>query len=225
MIEAMKARQTLKAAELQNGDIICFQAAETVGKEGKASDAVQESITQLTTRVIHADLDRSQPLDPNTRSNVEPIEDARLYYDFILHRREVRFAPHPLRNANADQLEAFTLELSSRLSYDLVAIKVAERLKVHPTHLRFWTVNAQSNNPKGSVKRTAGQTLQTILNPQYLSFQNASAQLNDALFYEILEMSLSELDTMKTLKVVWLSKGTTQEVRVPTKSLVLTNDL
>jgi len=42
MIEAMKAKQTLKAAELQNGDIICFQAANDSGKEARASDVVQE---------------------------------------------------------------------------------------------------------------------------------------------------------------------------------------
>lgn len=34
MIEPMKAKQSLKAAELQDGDIVCFQK----GSDGKASD-------------------------------------------------------------------------------------------------------------------------------------------------------------------------------------------
>jgi len=101
--------------------------------------------------------------------------------------------------------------LSSKFNYDKLADKVADRLDVPPTHLRFWTASAQTNGPKTPVKRGTGQTVQTILNPQYSAYQNA--QLNDALFYEILEMSLSELDTMKSIKVVWLSsKGTTQDV-------------
>lgn len=212
MIEAMKAKQTLKAAELQNGDIICFQAANDSGREVKSSDAVQESVSTVLQPCLLVNFDRSQILDSNSvRSNIERIDDARIYYDFIHHRREVRFAPHPVRNANADQLDSFTLELNSRFSYDQLASKVADRIQAHPTHLRFWTVSAQTNGPKSPVKRGAGQTLQTILYPQYQAYQNA--QLNDALFYEILEMSLTELDTMKSLKVIWLNKGTTQEVR------------
>lgn len=42
MIEGMKAKQTLKVAELQNGDVICFQVANDSGRETKASDVVQE---------------------------------------------------------------------------------------------------------------------------------------------------------------------------------------
>ncbi|TVY45416.1 Ubiquitin carboxyl-terminal hydrolase [Lachnellula subtilissima] len=42
MIEPMKAKQSLKAAELQDGDIVCFQKA----VEGKSSDSDRESVPQ-----------------------------------------------------------------------------------------------------------------------------------------------------------------------------------
>jgi ubiquitin carboxyl-terminal hydrolase 7 len=42
MIESMKGKQTLKAAELQDGDIICFQTADSKGSDLKSSEAVQE---------------------------------------------------------------------------------------------------------------------------------------------------------------------------------------
>jgi ubiquitin carboxyl-terminal hydrolase 7 len=108
------------------------------------------------------------------------------------------------------RLESFTLVLNSRFTYDQLAIKVGEQLEVDPTHLRFWTASTATNMPKSPVKRAAGQSLQSILVPPHLSYQNS--QLNDALFYEILEMSLSELDTKKPLRVVWIGKGIAQEV-------------
>ena len=37
---------------------------------------------------------------------------------------------------------------------------------------------------------------------------------NDALYYEVLDMSLAELDTKKNVKVTWLSEGITKEVSI-----------
>jgi ubiquitin carboxyl-terminal hydrolase 7 len=44
MIDSMKAKQTLKAAELQDGDIICFQKVQ----DGKVSDGDKESVWVLS---------------------------------------------------------------------------------------------------------------------------------------------------------------------------------
>lgn len=210
MIEAMKGKQSLKAAELQDGDIVCFQLADKI-QDSRSSETVQESITHLTHQLTLTDDNRSDPLDSNSvRLNIERIDDARLFYDFIHYRKKVDFGPHPNRNANPEQLEQFSLILNSKYSYDQVAAKVAEQLGVDPTHLRLWTVNGTSNLPKTAVKRTPSQTLQTILTPSYTAYTNAQRQ--DALFYEILEISLSELDTKKSMKVVWVSEGTTKEV-------------
>lgn len=41
-----------------------------------------------------------------------------------------------------------------------------------------------------------------------------ATQRNDAFYFEVLEMSLAELDTKKNIKVTWLSEGITKEVRV-----------
>ena len=40
----------------------------------------------------------------------------------------------------------------------------------------------------------------------------SSSQRIDAFFFEVLEMSLAELDTKKSIKVTWLSEGLTKEV-------------
>jgi len=209
MIEPMKAKSSLKAAELQDGDIVCFQKApDKRGSEPISSESEQESISHLTSQLSITDGSGRSTLSKVSHSQLDHIDDARVFYDFLLHRRFVKFFPHP-RTATPEQ-EPFTLPLSGKHEYDQVATKVGEKLKIDPTHLRFWTINVTTGNPKATVKRV--QTLQTILNPPYSTFSNNN-QRSDALYYELLDMSLSELDTKKALKIVWLSEGITKEVR------------
>ncbi len=226
MIEPMKAKQSLKAAELQDGDIVCFQKADA--KSSSESD--RESVTSLTNQLTLADSDRSasskssvtslsksnQSASSLSKSNLglDRIDNAQQFYDFLVHRREVRFHPHQTRNANPEQYQPFELILSNKHSYDQIAAKVGEHLKVDPTHLRFWTVNAANGNPKASVKRGQSQSLQTILNPPYSTFGNNN-QRPDALYFEVLDISLTELDTKKALRVIWLSDGMTKEASNP----------
>jgi len=137
------------------------------------------------------------------------IEDAPLFYDYLLYRKVVHFWPHP--KASGAQYESLDVEMSTKFSYDQIAARVGEKLGVEPTHLRFHTVNATTGNPKAPVKRTLNHTLSTILTPPYGTFGNNN-QKTDELFFEVLDMSLSELDTKKNLKVVWLSEGVTKDV-------------
>lgn len=83
---------------------------------------------------------------------------------------------------------------------------------MQPTYIRFWTVNATSNNPKATVRRGTNPTLRQILNPMG-STTLSSSQRGDAFYFEVLEMSLAELDTKKSIKITWLSEGITKEVR------------
>ncbi|KAG9236553.1 ubiquitin carboxyl-terminal hydrolase-like protein [Amylocarpus encephaloides] len=203
MIEPLKGKQSLKVAELQDGDIVCFQKA--IDGRGSSESSDVESLNSLST------------------SHSDRIESAPQFYDFLLHRRLVRFLAHPSRNANPDDYEPFDLVLSSKQSYDQIAAKVGDKLGVAGSHLRFWTVNVTTNNPKSAVRRGLSQTLQVILNPPYSTFSNNS-QRADSLYFEILDISLSELDTKKSLRVIWLSEGMTKEetydVLVPKTGIV-----
>ena len=137
MIDPMKAKQTLKGAELQDGDIICFQrtserkvdAASATNKplqEPYAPQRVQSCPHELTFGRIHRLSDR--------------FEDAREYYDFLENKRVVRFVAH----------------LSER---------VGAHLGVPSTHIRFWTVNGATDKPKVPVRRTTNPSLRQILQP------------------------------------------------------------
>lgn len=201
LIEPLRAKQTLKLAELQDGDIVCFQKTSELSTEASAQVDTPPS---ETTKVA----DRSS--------------DAREYYDFLEHRRTVKFHPHPTKTDQAEH-PPFELVLNSKILYDALADKVSAHLGIPSTHIRFWTVNAATNNPKAPVRRNTNPSLRNVLNPTGGSTFNAS-QRSDALYFEVLEMSLDEFDTKKNIKIVWLSEGITKEVSLAYSSFSSLHD-
>lgn len=111
-----------------------------------------------------------------------------------------------------DEDAVYDLELSKKMTYDQLAAKVGEYLNVDPTHLRFSPINATTGKARPVVRRQTNQTLQQILNPPYSTYSNSGNQRNDALYYEILELSLSELETRRNIKIHWLTDGISKEV-------------
>ncbi|KAG8529786.1 uncharacterized protein KY384_005267 [Bacidia gigantensis] len=176
MIEPMKPKATLQHAEIQDGDIVCFQ----------------KQISEKQTSMIAA---------------TGSYTDAREFYDYLLNRKQVTFSP---RGLVEDPEATFKLDLSRRMSYEQYSAKVGEKLKVDPTHIRFSTVNSVTLKPKAIVRRNAAQSLSQVLSPSFGTYGNSN-QRDDALYYEVLEMSLSELDTRKNLKVVFLTEGQSRE--------------
>ncbi len=139
------------------------------------------------------------------------LEDAREYYDFLEHKRTVRFHAHTTR-CDQEQYPPFELVLNSKINYDTLSERVGSHLNVPPTHIRLWTVNVNTNNPKAPVRRGTNPSLRQILNPMGTNTLNTS-QRSDAFYFEVLEMSLAELDTKKSIKLTWLSEGITKEVK------------
>ena len=140
-------------------------------------------------------------------------EDGRDFYDYLYHRRRINIIPHPTRNTNPSELPYLDMEFNTRMPYEQFASKVGEELGVEGSHLRFYTVNASSGNPKLPVKRMSpnSATLLGILSPPGI-YGQINAQKSDALFYEKLEMTLTELETKKVIPVTWLSDGISKEV-------------
>ena len=185
MIEPMKPKMTFQQAEIQDGDVICFQK--------DLSEAEATSVRQAGN-----------------------YANAKEFYDYLLNRTTVRFMPRFPENKPND---SFDLYLNRKFTYDQFAARVAEKLQAEPTHIRFLTVNYSTSKPKAAVKRNANQNLHQILNPQYSSYN--INQRNDALFYEVLEMSLTELETKKSLRLTWVSEGLAKEVcSIPAFSLL-----
>ena len=190
MIEGLKAKQSLKAAELQDGDVVCFQR-------------VQERKSRLGLGEIKSSEDAPKAFDR--------FDDAREYYDFLLNKKTVKFQPHP-NKTDPTKYPAFEMVLNSKMGYDRLSEKVGERLSVPPTHLRFYTINENTNNARTAVRRGPNQTLKGVLTPGGYGQINLN-QKKDSLYFEVLDMSLAELDTKKNIKLTYLSEGITKEVR------------
>ena len=186
MIEPMKPKVTFQQAEIQDGDIICFQKT--------LSD--QET----------AEYQRAGK-----------CANAREFYDYLLNRTTIRLIPRPLNTSQNSIYEPFDLTLSRKTMYDQFATKVAEKLKADPTHIRFLSVHCTTGKPKQVIKRNPNQNVYQILNPQFSSY--SLSQRNDALYFEVMDMSLSELESKKAIKVTWvgenLSKDELHELLVP----------
>ncbi|KAF2826913.1 cysteine proteinase [Ophiobolus disseminans] len=133
--------------------------------------------------------------------------EAKDFYDYLLHRISVEFVP---RTADETELPSFHLTLTKRMTYNQFAGKVAEYLKTEPSHLRFTTVSA-AGKPKQPVKSNANTTLANILSPGQYNYSASATQRPDALFYEVLDMSLTELEQRKAVKITWLPEGLSKE--------------
>jgi hypothetical protein len=178
MIEPIKGKQTFHQAEIQDGDIICFQKALT----DKESEALRER---------------------------KLCKDAKEFYYMLVNLISIRFLP------KQDGREDFILTLSKTNTYDEVAGKVATHVGVPPTHLRFFTVNADTGQIRARVERTPSMTLLTMVTP--LWFESHIEVSPRPLYYEILEMSLAEPETRKNIKFIGLTEGITNEY--PAESL------
>ena len=150
------------------------------------------------------------------------ILEAPAFYDYLLNRQLVTFIPKPLAPQAFDIPEdkaQFHIYLSKKDGYDAFATKVAAYLSqahattIDPTHLRFTTMTQNTWKPRAPVKRMPNQTVNNILLGMagYGSY-GYNNQASDALYYEIMEMSLTELEQRKTIRIAWLTEGIQKEV-------------
>lgn len=78
-----------------------------------------------------------------------------------------------------------------------MAAKVAEYLRHDPIKLRFITTHASNASPKAILKRSLNQSIAEIISPSYTSPSTT------VILYEKLDVSIVELETKRSLKVIW----------------------
>lgn len=88
-----------------------------------------------------------------------------------------------------------------------MASRVGDYLKHDPLKLRFTSSNPQSGAPKAVIKRALNQSVADITQTNYYS-----QHPNVIVYYEILDISIVELETKKSLKVVWTGRNNKEEV-------------
>lgn len=129
--------------------------------------------------------------------------------------------PHPTKNADPANLPFLDMDFNTKMPYDQFAKKVGEAIGVEGTHLRFYTVNANTGNPKLPVKRLGSNSanLVSILFPSGSYGALNMNQKNDMLYYEVLDMTLTELETKKSISITWLSEGVSKEVSMINRAI------
>lgn len=124
------------------------------------------------------------------------------FYDFLQNQIKVLFKP---RFDDVEYKGEFEITLSKKMTYDMMATKFGERLKHDPLKLRFTTANGPNGTPKTVLKRTANQTVNEIVSPSYIQGQAS------LLYYEVLDVSIVELETKRSLKIWWMGANNKEE--------------
>jgi ubiquitin carboxyl-terminal hydrolase 7 len=122
------------------------------------------------------------------------------YFDYLVNRVTIQFKPK-----NDPQAPGFELTLTKKTPYDQVAAKVAAHLDADPMKIRFTSANTQNQPKPGTFKRNPNATLNEMISPP------TSTVSSTLLFYELLDISIVELETKKLLKVAWLGSTTLKE--------------
>jgi len=85
-----------------------------------------------------------------------------------------------------------------------MAQKVGDALKWDPIKLRFTTTQA-NGQPKHIIKRSLNQSISEIMTPSYVTPSST------VILYELLDVSIVELETKRSLKIVWTGINNKEE--------------
>ncbi|KAF6765135.1 ubiquitin carboxyl-terminal hydrolase 5 [Ephemerocybe angulata] len=117
------------------------------------------------------------------------------FYDFLQNRVMIFFRPR--HEELSQEFPEFSLVLNKKQNYDQMANKVGESLRHDPIKLRFTTTHATNGSPKSILKRSLNQSIAEIMQPNYVN------PTTTVILYEKLDVSIVELETKRSLKVVW----------------------
>lgn len=193
MIEPLKPNATFMASEIQDGDIICFMRGQT----SKRYPTLSQNCTPANLR-----------LDELLREGkyTDPIK----YYEFLYNKIIMKFVP---RYIDQTVKEEFSCVLSKTMKYEQVAAKVAEHLKVQPTHLRFTPSTGDGRPRTMPVKRTGPISI-----IQQFTY-SGGVPIQPTVFYEVLELSLVDMESKREITINWLPDGVSSMVEHHVKSL------
>lgn len=108
-------------------------------------------------------------------------------------------------------MRSYVLSAALRKGADSqMAHRVGDYLKHDPLKLRFTSSNPQTGQPKAIIKRALNQSVTDITQINYYSQQPSVI-----VFYELLDISIVELETKKSLKVIWTGRNNKEEQSYP----------
>ncbi|KAK0051801.1 ubiquitin carboxyl-terminal hydrolase 7 [Biomphalaria pfeifferi] len=128
-----------------------------------------------------------------------PLPTPKEYFRDLFYQVEVTFCDKSLPN---DQ--GFTLDLSQKMNYDQMANAVANHLGTDPYKLQFFKCQGYRDGPGNPVKCTYEGNLRDLL-------VYSKPRQPKKLYYQQLDMKISELENKKQFKVLWLNSKMKEE--------------
>ncbi|KAF9236379.1 hypothetical protein BU15DRAFT_50174 [Melanogaster broomeanus] len=129
------------------------------------------------------------------------------FYDFLRDRVMIICRPK-FEEPDHDHPE-FSLILSKKHNYDIMSQKAGEFLRHDPIKLRFTTTHVVNGSPKSIVKRSLNQSIAEIMGTNYIS------PTTSVILYEKLDISIVELETKRSLKIIWRGIHNREEASYP----------
>ncbi|KAI9259633.1 hypothetical protein BDA99DRAFT_513772 [Phascolomyces articulosus] len=136
---------------------------------------------------IQKRLSEDQITEYRTKGSYPDVPD---FMDYQLNKVGVQFIPKD-KNNNGVQLQ-----IHKGTKYNDVAIKVAEQLDCDPEKIQFFGYGLH-DEPKAAIRRSLTTTLEDMLHTPY----TPRGHIKYRLFYEILDIKLSELESKRQVKV------------------------
>ncbi|ODV60157.1 ubiquitin-specific protease UBP15, partial [Ascoidea rubescens DSM 1968] len=143
-------------------------------------------------------------------SIIPHCENPKMYYRFLATRLQIVFKPivnfenDDYLDANNDTLsnsKDFHFWCTTTTTYDEMVKALSEKLGVVPEYLRIFLIHGDSR-----IALRSHNTIGHIVNTK-----NYRAALTLQFEYEILSITLDELENMKTIKVSWIPSGIMHE--------------
>ncbi|KAJ1988497.1 ubiquitin-specific protease ubp15 [Coemansia sp. RSA 1358] len=192
LIEEMDINLTFQKAEIQNGDIICFQVTSEPGS-ALSLDTVPKYFDFIQHRVSVSFVQR--PMHNNGD-------------DFIGQGN----------NGAADSdseasTDAITVMLSTKTPYDQIAQLLSEEIgERDPLRIRFYTVGP-NGQPRQPVRRMASTTLSDMLPSMFYGQPslNSEGLPEYVVMYERLEVNIVQIENMRNIRVLYIGKNMKDE--------------
>jgi len=129
------------------------------------------------------------------------------FYDFLQNRVMIIFRPK-FEDPDHEHPE-FSLILSKKHNYDIMSQKAGEFLRHDPIKLRFTTTHVTNGSPKSVLKRSLNQSIAEIMGTNYIN------PTTSVILYEKLDVSIVELETKRSLKIIWTGIHNREEASHP----------
>ncbi|KAJ7030553.1 hypothetical protein C8F04DRAFT_1222353 [Mycena alexandri] len=152
---------------------------------------------------VNLPLEESRDLERRGQHS-NPIQ----FYDFLQNRVLIFFRPK-FEETNHDHPK-FGVVFSKKQNYDTMSAKAGEFL-CHPAiKLRFTTTEGTSGSPKSVLKWSLNQSIAEIMSVAPI-YNNPTT----IILYEKLDVSIVELETKRSLRVVWTGIHNKEEATHP----------